>query len=74
VVPLGDGSAMRLTTARYYTPKEISIQSTGITPDIVIKPEVKEGEKGRPAIREKDLERHLKNGEIEIEEKPKEPD
>jgi carboxyl-terminal processing protease len=74
VVPLGDGSAMRLTTARYYTPKEISIQSTGITPDIMVKPEIKEGEKGRPAIREKDLERHLKNGEIEMEEKPKEPD
>jgi carboxyl-terminal processing protease len=74
VIPLSDGSALRLTTARYYTPKEISIQATGITPDIVVKPEVKEGEKGHPAIREKDLERHLKNGEIEIEEKPKEPE
>jgi len=74
VVPLSDGSALRLTTARYYTPKEISIQSTGITPDIVVKPVIKEGEKGHPAIREKDLERHLKNGEIEMEEKPKEPD
>jgi len=73
VVPLSDGSAMRLTTARYYTPKEISIQTTGIAPDIVVKPEVKEGEKGRPAIREKDLERHLKNGG-DLEEKPKEPD
>jgi carboxyl-terminal processing protease len=74
VIPLTDGSALRLTTARYYTPKEISIQATGITPDIVVKPEVKEGEKGHPAIREKDLDRHLKNGEIEIEEKPKEPE
>ncbi len=72
VIPLGDGSALRLTTARYYTPKEISIQTTGITPDIVVKAELKDGEKGRPAIREKDLERHLKNGEIE--EKPKEPE
>ncbi len=71
VVPLSDGSAIRLTTARYYTPKGISIQSTGITPDIVVKPGVKEGEKTRPAIREKDLERHLKNG-VEIEEKPSE--
>jgi carboxyl-terminal processing protease len=73
VVPLSDGSAMRLTTARYYTPKEISIQTTGITPDIIVKPEVKEGEKGRPAIREKDLERHLKNG-TDLGEKPEEPD
>lgn len=71
VIPLGDGSAVRLTTARYYTPKGISIQTTGITPDILVKPEMKDGEKGRPAIREKDLERHLKNG-AEIEEKPAE--
>ncbi len=73
VVPLGDGSALRLTTARYYTPNGISIQTTGITPDILVKQEIKEGGKGRPAIREKDLERHLKNG-VEIEEKPTEPD
>ncbi len=72
VVPLGDGSALRLTTARYYTPKGISIQTTGITPDIIVKPEVKEGEKTRPAIREKDLEKHLKNGDIE--DKTDEPD
>ena len=71
VIPLNDGSAVRLTTARYYTPKGTSIQSTGITPDIVVKPEIKDGEKGRPAIREKDLERHLKNG-AELEEKPAE--
>jgi len=61
VIPLSDGGALRLTTARYYTPKGISIQTTGIAPDIVVKPEVKEGEKARPVIREKDLEGHLKN-------------
>jgi carboxyl-terminal processing protease len=73
VVPMNDGSALRLTTAKYYTPKGISIQSTGITPDIMVKPEMKNGEKGRPVIREKDLERHLKNGE-DIEDKPTEPE
>jgi len=72
VVPLSDGSALRLTTARYYTPKGISIQTTGIVPDIVVKPGIKDGEKVHPAIREKDLEGHLINGEIE--EKPKEPE
>ncbi len=61
VIPLSDGGALRLTTARYYTPKGISIQTTGIAPDIVVKPEVKDGEKARPVIREKDLEGHLKN-------------
>lgn len=70
VIPLSDGGALRLTTARYYTPKGVSIQTTGIAPDIVVKPEVKEGEKKRPVIREKDLERHLKNGMEE--EKPDE--
>jgi carboxyl-terminal processing protease len=72
VVPLGDGSALRLTTARYYTPKGTSIQTTGITPDILVKPELKNGTKGHPAIREKDLEKHLKNEETD--DKSAEPD
>jgi carboxyl-terminal processing protease len=38
ILPLADGSGLRLTTAKYYTPKGRSIQSTGITPDIVVKP------------------------------------
>ncbi|MCS6897844.1 MAG: S41 family peptidase, partial [Nitrospira sp.] len=37
ILALGDGSGLRLTTARYYTPKGRTIQSTGITPDIVVK-------------------------------------
>ncbi len=37
ILSLGDGSGLRLTTAKYYTPKGRSIQSTGITPDIVVK-------------------------------------
>ena len=37
ILPLGDGSGLRLTTAKYYTPKGRSIQSTGIMPDIVVK-------------------------------------
>ncbi|MEW6584022.1 MAG: S41 family peptidase [Nitrospirota bacterium] len=65
VVPLGDGSALRLTTARYYTPKGTSIQTTGISPDIAVQMQVKNGEKGRPVIREKDLEGHLRNGQME---------
>ncbi|MBI5407730.1 MAG: S41 family peptidase [Nitrospirae bacterium] len=61
VIPLSDGSALRLTTARYYTPKGRSIQTTGITPDIAVKPIVKEEVKTHPVIREKDLKQHLKN-------------
>lgn len=61
VIPLSDGSGLRLTTAKYYTPKGKSIQGTGITPDIIVKLEAKNGTKEHPVLREKDLERHLKN-------------
>lgn len=61
VIPLNDGSGLRLTTARYYTPSGTSIQSTGITPDILVKLEPKNGAKELAVLREKDLERHLKN-------------
>ncbi|MCP9446509.1 MAG: S41 family peptidase [Nitrospira sp.] len=37
ILALGDGSGLRLTTAKYYTPKGRTIQSTGITPDIMVK-------------------------------------
>jgi len=61
VIPLSDGSGLRLTTARYYTPSGTSIQSTGITPDIIVKIEAKNGIKEHAVVREKDLERHLRN-------------
>lgn len=63
VIPLSDGSGLRLTTAIYYTPKGTSIQATGIVPDIVVKLEPKEKGMKHPVIREKDLERHLENNE-----------
>lgn len=61
LIPLSDGSGLRLTTAKYYTPKGISIQGVGITPDIVVKLDVKDGKEQHRVIREKDLEGHLKN-------------
>jgi carboxyl-terminal processing protease len=66
VIPLSDGSGLRLTTAKYYTPNGKSIQGTGITPDIVVKLEAKNGAKEHPIVREKDLERHLKNEQTEM--------
>jgi len=36
VIPLSDGSGLRLTTAKYYTPKGRSIHGTGIVPDIIV--------------------------------------
>lgn len=72
VIPLSDGSGLRLTTAIYYTPKGTSIQATGIVPDIVVKLDIKEKGKEHPVIREKDLEGHLENGQGQ--EVPKEPE
>jgi carboxyl-terminal processing protease len=64
VIPLSDGSGIRLTTARYYTPKDRSIQTTGIKPDIVVEVAAKKGEKKHPVFREKDLEKHLENDTV----------
>ncbi|MGZ8385574.1 MAG: S41 family peptidase [Nitrospira sp.] len=55
ILALSDGSGLRLTTAKYYTPKGRSIQSTGITPDIVVKlsaPVVAKASEGKPAEKE----------------------
>lgn len=65
VIPLSGGAGLRLTTAKYYTPKGISIQNTGITPDIVVKLAAKNGVKEHRVLREKDLEGHLKNEQKE---------
>lgn len=61
VMELNDGSGLRLTTARYYTPKDRSIQSTGIEPDIAVK---SENVTSHPVVREKDLARHLENDSL----------
>ncbi len=65
ILPLEDGSALRLTTARYFTPNGRSIQAKGIEPDIVVT-DGREAPEGHPSLREKDIERHLK-GEDEGE-------
>jgi carboxyl-terminal processing protease len=62
ILPLSDGSGLRLTTARYYTPSGRSIQLSGITPDIKVEfiPPPEKGEKEKPQfIREKDLKGHI---------------
>ena len=74
IMPLSDGSALRLTTARYYTPSGRVIQENGIQPDIIVertpvdelekedekKKEPKEKTRLRKFLREKDLKKHLK--------------
>ncbi|MBI3610547.1 MAG: S41 family peptidase [Nitrospirae bacterium] len=66
ILQLSDGSGLRLTTAKYYTPKGRSIQNIGITPDIIVKSMPVKGAAPTPfLLREKDLERHLKNEGVE---------
>ena len=48
IIPLSDGSGLRLTTAKYYTPKGRSIHGTGITPDIVVEAPKEPPAKDRP--------------------------
>lgn len=76
VIPLENGSAVRLTTALYYTPSGRSIQAKGIEPDIYVPREervaLKEGDQTRSrfSVREKDLPGHMQgDGETEEESK-----
>jgi carboxyl-terminal processing protease len=61
ILPLGNNTAIKLTTARYYTPNGRSIQAKGITPDIVVEEATVSGIDDGPRLREADLERHLTN-------------
>jgi carboxyl-terminal processing protease len=76
IIPLEDGSAVRLTTARYYTPHGRSIQAQGIAPDILVSDALPENRRGTAPrfMREKDLEHHLQGEEEKATpEKPAEP-
>jgi carboxyl-terminal processing protease len=67
ILPLDDSSALRLTTARYFTPKGRSIQAQGIVPDIIVDTAAaaaqanKAEERKRQGIREENLPGHLQN-------------
>ena len=60
VLPLPGNTAIKLTTARYYTPEGRTIQAKGIVPDIIVE-ESANGSNGSPRLREADLDRHLIN-------------
>ncbi len=76
VVPLSDGSGLRLTTAKYYTPRDKSIQNVGITPDIVVEDHllVKSREDSPHLVKESDLKNHLDNPDLERPGAEEEPD
>jgi carboxyl-terminal processing protease len=65
VIELDDGSALKLTIARYYTPNGRSIQEHGITPDVVVEQvkmaDLKPQHGEEPQQKERDLAGHLRN-------------
>jgi carboxyl-terminal processing protease len=64
IIPLGGNGAVRLTTARYYTPSGSSIQAKGITPDVEVLQEIPEELKGKDETKgEAGLRGHLQNGD-----------
>ncbi len=71
IIPLSEDSGLRLTTARYYTPKGRSIQAKGIIPDITVEQvDLQSSEKKSSLhIREKDLDHHFENEDQQGEEK-----
>ncbi|SFN56305.1 S41 family peptidase [Marinobacter pelagius] len=69
VIPLDETHAIKMTTARYYTPDGRSIQATGIKPDIVVRPAELTELEGGPFFTEADL-----SGHLEGQDEGKEPD
>ena len=66
IIPLGQNGALRLTTARYYTPSGRSIQAKGIDPEFTILEDVPDDLKGKDDTKgEASLKGHLKNGDDE---------
>ncbi|MBF0256050.1 MAG: S41 family peptidase [Gammaproteobacteria bacterium] len=77
VIPVGKNGALKLTTARYFTPSGRSIQAEGIVPDILIADReivTKETETNQAQVKEADLARHLNNGKEKDEAAKKQPE
>lgn len=72
IIPLSDGSGLRLTTAKYYTPSGRSIQAKGIEPDIVVEDLDIGGVRNKtPRTTEADLRGHLEDGDGTKKQTPK---
>ena len=65
IMPLGNDGALRMTTARYFTPSGRSIQAKGITPDIIAEQQIPDELKGRTGRREADLRGALDGKDID---------
>jgi carboxyl-terminal processing protease len=68
VLPMDNGDSIKVTTARYYTPSGVSIQASGIAPDVLLPEDAELASSGTrpPSLRERDLPGHLRgDGEVE---------
>jgi carboxyl-terminal processing protease len=74
LIPLEDGAALKLTTAKYYTPSGRSIQAEGIAPDITLKyaKAAEETAEGDESLREQDLKGHIKSAKENGQKPPEE--
>ena len=74
ILPLNNGTAIKLTTARYFTPNGRSIQAKGITPDIAVEEAIiSTNGNDRGEVREADLDKHLSNNQDSDTGKPGKP-
>lgn len=69
IIPVNEEAAIRITTARYYTPSGRSIQNLGIEPDIIVEPAKVEAVDLGKTVHESDLRNTLKNDQIKEEKK-----
>jgi carboxyl-terminal processing protease len=76
IIPVSNGAALKITTARYYTPNGRSIQAYGIVPDIITEEARITKSEAADRLREADLARHLENGDeiAKPKEEPKKED
>ena len=76
IIPVSNGAALKITTARYFTPSGRSIQASGIEPDILAEEAKLTRSEAGDRLREADLARHLENGDeiAKPKEEPKKDD
>jgi len=72
ILPISNGAALKLTTARYFTPKGRSIQAAGIVPDIITEQAKVTKAESTERLKEADLAGHLKNNTVKTKSTSKE--